>query len=323
VSHELAQLIGAIRGIDKPTNPQTRGRGRFHAKTRALDAYTRFSGAALPEALQPDPAPVTYWSRSIPIRVPDQVAARSRGAKVLVPAWPTDPGVIARRVPAQAGDHRIGVTAVRINRDPATAAPRSPPLEPGRVHRRIQKAATVKRVAHSARAVVTARCPSFVPSAPDIWTGADPICGRDHCLDRGRGACRCNRQPVDQPSLRSRHGGRRRRCRRWWCCSRRRCGAGWRDAARVRGSWGGGEKRSRGSATGHQCKLRTNTTEVQLDSLLRVPTGLAVGLALKELRSHHGGLAPNTWFPRSPAARGRELGVVFGSLGANNSKSGG
>src|SRR5437764_11641686 len=38
--------------------------------------------------------------------------------------------------------------------------------------------------------------------------------------------------------------------------------------------------------------------------LLRVPAGLAVGLALKEQRPHRGAFAPGTWFPRPPAARG-------------------
>lgn len=46
-----------------------------------------------------------------------------------------------------------------------------------------------------------------------------------------------------------------------------------------------------------------------------MPTGLAVGLALKELRPRlidycFGGLAPKPWFPRFPDEVARELGYV-------------
>src|ERR1700760_943571 len=45
--------------------------------------------------------------------------------------------------------------------------------------------------------------------------------------------------------------------------------------------------------------------------LLREPAGLAVGLALKDLRLHlEGGLAPKTWFPRSRPLEGRDSAYV-------------
>src|SRR5438067_10706486 len=67
------------------------------------------------------------------------VPARARAARV------------ARRVEPKARDDRVGVAAVRIDRDPLARAARAPALEVAGRHRRVQEPCAVERVGDGAR----------------------------------------------------------------------------------------------------------------------------------------------------------------------------
>src|SRR4051812_5997688 len=101
----------------------------------------------------------------------------------------------ARRggVEAQAGDDRVGMTAVRVDRDPRALARLAPALEPGRVERLRDEAAAVQRVADGARAVVARVLPLAVAAAVAVGLRGDPVGRGDRVLDLLRCVARRDR----------------------------------------------------------------------------------------------------------------------------------
>src|SRR5690242_8331864 len=94
---------------------------------------------------------------------------------------------VARGVPAVAGDHRVSVAAVRIDRDPAPFAFFAPALERAGGKRAFEEATAVQGVTDRARAVVATVDPAGVAAAPDVGLAADFVGSGDHGLDaRGR-----------------------------------------------------------------------------------------------------------------------------------------
>src|SRR3954468_19920969 len=87
----------------------------------------------------------------------------ARRARLRPPARPAV--ALARCVEAQAGDDRVRVARVRVDRDPLAATACSPALEARRVERTAQQAAAVQRVADGTRAVVARVAPGAVAAA--------------------------------------------------------------------------------------------------------------------------------------------------------------
>src|SRR3954469_12513237 len=82
---------------------------------------------------------------------------------------------VARRVKAQTGDHRVGMTTVRVDRDPAAATARAPALEVTRRHRLREQPGAVQRVGNGARAVVARVLPLPVAAAVLVRLADDPV----------------------------------------------------------------------------------------------------------------------------------------------------
>src|SRR4051795_9795439 len=119
-------------------------------------------------------------------RVARHVAARR--ATPVAPARPAAAAGARRRGgEAQAGDDHIGVTAVRVHRDPAAAAAATPVHEGRGVERLPEEAAAVERVADGAGAVVARVVPLTVAAAVAVGLAGDLVRGVDRLLHlRGR-----------------------------------------------------------------------------------------------------------------------------------------
>src|SRR3954469_9830402 len=114
--------------------------------------------------------------------VPRDVAVRR--APLVAPARSALAARARRRgVEAQAGDDRVGVAAVRVDRDPRALARPAPALEPGRVERLRDEPAAVQRVADGARAVVARVLPLAVAAAVAVGLRGDPVGRGDRVLD--------------------------------------------------------------------------------------------------------------------------------------------
>src|SRR4051794_11542519 len=124
-------------------------------------------------------------SSSESVRVANDVAAA--GPHVGVPARARALAV-ARRVEAQAGDHRVRVTGVRVDRDPLALAGGAPALESRRVERLVEEAAAVQGVAHGARAVIARVLPAAVTTAVLVRLVGDLVRRGDRVLDLLRSA---------------------------------------------------------------------------------------------------------------------------------------
>src|SRR3954447_18317377 len=115
-------------------------------------------------------------ARRAPGRAPARAAAVVRAAR--------------RGVEAQARDHRVGVAAVRVHRDPRALAGAAPALEARRVERLLEEAAAVARIPHRAGAVVARVLPLAVAAAVAVRLGGDAVRRGDHALDLLRGVVR-------------------------------------------------------------------------------------------------------------------------------------
>src|SRR3954471_7957326 len=142
-------------------------------------SYTSDSGER--EQIPPGPlAGVEYRARLTEGLVAGGVThdVACRGAHLLAPA-----GAVARRhggIPAQAGDHRVGVSAVGVDRDPAAMMRLLPAHEAGRIERTRKEVASMEGVADRARAVVAVVLPAAVAATVDIGLVANPVRGGDH-----------------------------------------------------------------------------------------------------------------------------------------------
>jgi hypothetical protein len=136
----------------------------------------------------------------------DVGAARARG-----PAPSRTPLAPPRRIEAQAGNHQIGVPAVRVDREPCATAREAPPHQPSRRKRRFEQAPAVQSVAHRSRAVVAAIPPAPVTAAVPVRLSRESVGGVDRVLHRlgsGRGRDRSS-------SARRQLCGRQKRGGRW------------------------------------------------------------------------------------------------------------
>lgn len=78
-------------------------------------------------------------------------------AALYIPAWAGVPAFTKiSRIPPEPGDHGKGVTAARVNRNPASAPPLAVTHEIARGQRRAERARAVQREGDAARAIVTA-----------------------------------------------------------------------------------------------------------------------------------------------------------------------
>src|SRR4051812_23278984 len=90
---------------------------------------------------------------------------------------------LAGGVEAQAGDDRVGVARVRVDRDPLAATACSPALEARRVERTAQQAAAVQRVADGTGAVVARVVERTVTAAVAVGLARDRVGRGDRVLD--------------------------------------------------------------------------------------------------------------------------------------------
>ena len=111
------------------------------------------------------------------------------GKEARVPRGP-EPLRVADGVPAQAGDHRVGVGGVGVDRDPAARARLAVALQRAGGERGVEQAGAVEGEADGAGAVVAVGVPGAVAAAPDVGGGGDRVGGRDRGLDRRRRALR-------------------------------------------------------------------------------------------------------------------------------------
>src|SRR4051794_22254215 len=97
---------------------------------------------------------------------------------------PTRPGAlrIADCVPAQAGDHGVGVGTVRIDGYPLARPGRAPICELARSKGRLQEAAAREGEADGAGAVVAVRVERGVAAAPDVRLPHERVRGVDGVL---------------------------------------------------------------------------------------------------------------------------------------------
>src|SRR3954447_1536927 len=145
----------------------------------------------------PIPTPYSNPGRSClkPGGVTHGVAARR--ATLRAPAWPAAAaGARGRRVEAQAGDHGVGVTGVRVDGDPLALAGLAPALEARRVERLAQQSAAVQRVAHRARAVIARVLPLAVAAAVLVRLPRDAVGGGNRVLDLLRSAVGSDRRAA-------------------------------------------------------------------------------------------------------------------------------
>src|SRR5690606_27298461 len=115
-----------------------------------------------------------------------------------------------RRVEAQAGDHREGVAAVGVDRDPLALALLAPVAEAPGGHRALEqlRPRLAERVAHGAGAVVAVVFPAGVTASPLVGLADDLVGRADRSLDPRRRVRRWHGLPVG-PELRlaPRNGG--------------------------------------------------------------------------------------------------------------------
>src|SRR4051794_25094490 len=104
------------------------------------------------------------------------------------------------RVQAQAGDHRVGVTVVGVDRDPLADALLAPAHEAAAVQRRGEQPAGVQRVGDGAAAVIALGLEGAMAAAVDVRLVLDLVGGEDRLLDLERRAGGRGRRPVgEQP----------------------------------------------------------------------------------------------------------------------------
>src|SRR5215469_3515391 len=110
-----------------------------------------------------------------PALVPSWVAGDEAfvGEQFLVPAGAGFAGYVTGGVPAEAGDHGVGVAGVGVDGDPAAFAGEPPLLHRAGGEGAFEEFAAVEGEADRAGAVVAAVPPAGVATAPDVRFGAD------------------------------------------------------------------------------------------------------------------------------------------------------
>src|SRR6185312_3563905 len=93
---------------------------------------------------------------------------------------------VADGVPAQPGDHHVGVGGVGVDRDPLAGARFAVALQRTGGERRVEQPGAVEGEADRAGAVVAVGVEGGVAAAPDIGGGGDRVGGGDRRLHRGR-----------------------------------------------------------------------------------------------------------------------------------------
>ena len=206
--------------------------------------------------------------------------------------------VATARVEAQPGDHHVGVAGVGVDGDPAALAAIAPAHEAAGVERALEEPPAAERVAHGAGAVVAA------------------VEGRSRGRCRGR-ACARRRRRRAWSMIRlaaaiafftraGASGGRNRDAvhdlRALGRRGRRHVGGAARRTAEGSGQGARGRRQKKRRAHEHgaqECRFEAL-------HLFRTPTGLADGLALKELARLSMRGSPQwpkpPWFPRSAAS---------------------
>src|ERR1700755_1197811 len=212
-----------------------------------------------------------------------------------MPPRPRFVAFVAAGVPAEAGDHGVGVAAVGVDGDPAPFAGAAPLFHRAGGEGAFDEFTAVEGVADRAGAVVAFVPPAGVAAAPDVGLGADFVGGFDHGLDAGRGAGWRDQFPGRQ-QLRLRGG------RAWVDFGRGKTTGGAAGGSAARGKDG---NRHEERPNSYAC-LELEVVRQQTDLLCR-PTGLAVGLPRRDPAPppELGELAPKTWFPGSRDAKER------------------
>src|SRR6185312_1284264 len=93
---------------------------------------------------------------------------------------------VADGVPAQPGDHHVGVGGVGVDRDPLAGARFAVALQRTGGERRVEQPGAVEGEADRAGAVVAVGVEGGVAAAPDVGGGGDRVGGGDRRLHRGR-----------------------------------------------------------------------------------------------------------------------------------------
>src|SRR6185503_15426998 len=122
----------------------------------------------------------------------------------LVPARPGAGGLAVARavrvaragVEPEPGDHRVGVAAVGVDRDPLALALPTPAHEAAGVERALQQVAADQGVRDAAGAVVAAVLDRGMPAAVPVRLLDDVVGRLDRALDAARGVPRRDRETV-------------------------------------------------------------------------------------------------------------------------------
>src|SRR4051794_37129016 len=167
--------------LDKRMSRGAATRRRYPNRSGSKGQSRPIELATLAKNLEPSGRELATWSHLGARRLETGGVAGDVAdvvAQVFVPAG-AGAFRIARGIPAEAGDHRVGVTRIGVDGDPAPFSTQAPAFHRPRGQRAFEESTAMQGVADGPRAVIAAVPPAPVSAAPDIRFGADPVRGHD------------------------------------------------------------------------------------------------------------------------------------------------